>query len=368
MRSAVALVLVAPLALWSACGGDGPCVAPPDVSDLDLTSARSKLGSLSKLCVLDPPIVAGSGKLVTKNGTVPYDLTTPLFSDYTAKFRTIWIPTGTKIQYSATEVLGFPVGTIITKTFSFPADLRQPDLNVKVIETRVLMRTNSGWLTIPYVWNADETDAKIDLLGSLYTQPFVDAAGATQTPSYLIPSSNQCLLCHEGVDPSQPIGPKAGLLNHASPYLPGAPNQLDYLTTLGWLEGAPASTAAPKIPEFDQPAAGTLDQRARGWLESNCAHCHNEKGGARTTGLYLTYGETDPFKVGLCKPPVAAGSGTGGRKYDIIPGQPEASILPFRLESTMPSTMMPPVGRSLVHTASVALIKEWIASLPGSCN
>lgn len=361
------VVLLVPLVAFG-CGGSGPCEQPPDVSGLDFTSARTKLKNLSQLCLLDPPVTKGSGKLVVKHGAVPYELTTPLFSDYTEKFRTIWIPTGTKIQYSATEVLDFPVGTIITKTFAFAADLRQPDQNVKLVETRVLMRTNSGWLTLPYVWNEDETEATIDILGSLYTKPFVDLEGKTRTPSYLIPSATQCLLCHEGTTPAQPIGPKARLLNRTNEYDGVMVNQIDYLTQLGWLAGAPASADAPRIPPYNDPQAGTLNDRARGWLESNCAHCHSLTGGARTTGLFLKWDETDPFRLGICKPPVAAGSGTGGRKYDVIPGQPDLSIIPFRLDSTDPSTMMPPIGRSVVHDESLAVIKEWIGSLPGACN
>lgn len=367
LSSSASLVLLLPLAAM-ACGGSGPCEQPPDVSGLDFASAREKVKHLSSLCVLDPPVTKGSGKLVVKHGAVPYDLTTPLFSDYATKFRTIWIPPGTKIQYSATDVLDFPVGTIITKTFAFPADLRQPEANVKLVETRVLLHTNSGWLTLPYVWNADETEATIDIIGSIYTQPFVDATGTTRTPSYLIPSANQCLLCHEGTTPTSPIGPKARLLNRSYDYDGTMVNQLDHLVALGMLAGAPASADAPRIPPYNDPTAGSVNDRARGWLESNCAHCHSMTGGARTTGLYLKWDETDPFRLGICKPPVAAGSGTGGRKYDVIPGQPEASIIPFRLESTEPATMMPPAGRSLVHAESVTVIKEWIASLPGTCN
>lgn len=367
MRSSCLLLVLAPLAAMG-CGGNEPCSQPPDVSGLDFASARDKLKNLSSLCVVDPPLTKGSGKLVVKHGTVPYDLSSPLFSDYATKFRTIWIPPGTKIQYHPTDVFEFPVGTIITKTFAFPADLRQPEVNVKVVETRVQLRTNGGWVTLPYVWNDAETEASIDILGSLRTDPFIDETGTTRTPSYLIPSANQCLLCHEGTTPASPIGAKAGQLNRTYEYDGKMVNQIDHLVTLGMLAGAPPSAEATRMPAFDDPSAGSLNDRARSWLDSNCAHCHRETGGARTTGLYLTWGETDPFRLGICKPPVAAGSGTGGRKYDIIPGQPEASIIPFRLEATEPATLMPPAGRSLVHGESVAVIKEWIASLPGTCN
>lgn len=368
MRLSILLSLSA-IFLATACGGGGPCSAPPDLTKQTPDSAREKFQKLSDLCVVDPPTTPGSGKLVVKSGTVPYDLTTPLFSDYALKFRTMWIPPGTKITYSADGIFDLPVGSIVTKTFSFAADERVPDKDVRILETRVLLHTGGGWVALPYVWNAEQTDAKLDPLGSFYTTPFIDKNGVHQTPNYLIPSRTQCLLCHEGVDPTAPIGIKARVLNKDYAYDTGTMNQIEHLVSLGMLEGAPASAKdAPRIPAFDDPNDGTVEQRARAWLETNCAHCHSAKGGARTTGFFLDWAQTDPFTIGICKPPVAAGSGTGGRKYDIIPGQPDASIVPFRIESNEPATMMPPVGRSIVHTEGVAVVKQWIQSLNGTCN
>ncbi|MEZ5598728.1 MAG: hypothetical protein R3E84_20545 [Pseudomonadales bacterium] len=68
-----------------------------------------------------------------------------------------------------------------------------------------------------------------------------------------------------------------------------------------------------------------------------------------------------------CAPPIAAGSGTGGRNFGIVPGQPDASMLLWRMTSTNPGTRMPELGRSLVHAEGVALIHDWIAQMPGEC-
>jgi hypothetical protein len=83
------------------------------------------------------------------------------------------------------------------------------------------------------------------------------------------------------------------------------------------------------------------------------------------TGLFLEY-ERDwkETAFGNCKPPVAAGLGSGGREYALVPGKPQDSILAFRLETTNPSAMMPELGRTLIHSDSNALIKKWIKSLP----
>jgi hypothetical protein len=117
-----------------------------------------------------------------------------------------------------------------------------------------------------------------------------------------------------------------------------------------------------------QPGAvDDLDRRARSYLDVNCGHCHNPRGAADTSGLFLNMAETSSRRLGLCKPPIAAGRGTGGRHSAIVPGQPDASIMIYRVGSADPGVMMPELGRTTVHDAGVALLRAWIAALPGSC-
>ena len=58
----------------------------------------------------------------------------------------------------------------------------------------------------------------------------------------------------------------------------------------------------------------------------HCGHCHNANGAADTSGLLLDYADHPGDKMGLCKPPIAAGSGSGGRLYSIVPGHADQSI------------------------------------------
>ena len=51
--------------------------------------------------------------------------------------------------------------------------------------------------------------------------------------------------------------------------------------------------------------------------------------------------------------------------YDIVPGRPDESILAYRIASTHPGVMMPELGKRLVHDEGVALVREWIAAMPG---
>jgi len=116
---------------------------------------------------------------------------------------------------------------------------------------------------------------------------------------------------------------------------------------------------------MDEHAA--LDARARAYLDINCGHCHNAKGAANTTGLTLEASAPEDRHLGICKPPVAAGRGTGDHLFDIVPGQPDDSIIAYRMASADPGEMMPELGRSTVHREGVALIKAWIAAQQGGC-
>jgi hypothetical protein len=132
------------------------------------------------------------------------------------------------------------------------------------------------------------------------------------------------------------------------------------------LAGAPPPDRAPRQAAWDDPRSGTLDDRARAraWLEINCAHCHNPEGPARSSGLDLMAARQKPAAIGVNRPPVAAGIGSGGREYDIVPGQPDKSILVYRIASTHPGAMKPELGRRLVHEEGVALVRRWIAAMP----
>lgn len=300
---------------------------------------------------------------------VPYDLNTQLFSDYTHKHRFVWVPPGTQVRYDPVESFEFPAGTVIIKTFTYPVDQRDLGRGETVLETRLLVRRRHGWVGLPYVWNAERTDARLRPLGQALTVGGIQADGAYATYPYFVPNANQCKGCHNEHDNRMgPLGPKARNLNKPYAYPHGVENQLAYWTRIGLLAGAPDPAAAPYVPPFDDPQAGSLEARARAYLDVNCGNCHNPRGPGRTSGLYLTVHETDPLRLGICKSPAAAGRGTGGFLFDIAPGRPDESILVFRMVSTEPGIAMPELGRQRVHTQGVDVVREWIASLEGDCR
>lgn len=296
-------------------------------------------------------------------GVVPYSLNTPLFSDYAEKLRFVKLPDGQSVAYNDTAVLNFPVGTTLIKTFYFPNDFRDPAKGRRLMETRLLIHQPEGWKALEYVWNDEQTDALLEVAGDTKTVNYVDNAGMTRQHPYVIPNLNQCKGCHNRNEVMTPIGPSVRQLNGQLAYTGPTENQLTHWQKNGMLTGLPALASCPKAPVWNKPETGSLNDRARIWLDINCAHCHNPHGPAMTSGLNLSYSETNPTALGILKTPVAAGRGSGGHTYDIVPGKPDESILIYRLHSTDPGEMMPELGRKTVHTESLALLRAWINTL-----
>lgn len=336
-------------------------------------------------------VVMADGKRLRLNaGVDPYALNTALFSDYAHKLRTLWLPPGTQAKYSADAAFEFPVGTIISKTFYYPrvadgaenAVLRLAehkdesrdglDLSkMRMIETRLLVRRREGWVAFPYVWNEEQTEATLARGGDIVPLALHAPAGQDQAVlpiDYMVPDENQCAGCHATDNTSraiQPIGPRASHLNRDDPWHPGE-NQLVRMAATGRLEGLPA-TGIPRTARFDD-ASEPLDARARAYLDVNCGHCHSAQGPADTSGLWLDAATRDPIRLGECKPPVAAGQGTGDHMFDVVPGRPDESILVYRMRSLDPGAMMPEVGRATVHVEGVAVVRDWIKAWLGECS
>lgn len=333
---------IALLALCAAALGVAAARQPARVDDTAITAD----GYPAKLS--DYGFFTDLAKRTPAARVVGYDLETPLFSDYTTKQRFIYVPAGSQAKYDAKAAFDFPVGSALIKTFGFGAGAA-----FRPIETRLLLRRAAGWVAIPYVWNADGTDAVVKRAGTRLPVSFTDPSGRARQISYAVPNQNQCKDCHALSGQIAPIGPKARYLNHHG--------QLQTLVKGGVLDRAPAN--APRVARWDD-AKAPLDARARAYLEINCAHCHNPAGGASNSGLFLELDRTDPIALGIGKRPVAAGRGSGGRAFAIAPGNPEGSILIYRLRSTDPGIAMPELGRATAHDEGIALLSEWIESLP----
>jgi uncharacterized repeat protein (TIGR03806 family) len=337
-------------------------------------------------------LIVDGDTLHLNDRVVPYDLNTPLFSDYALKLRTVWIPLETSAKYSEDREFDFPIGTIISKTFHY--ELAEGDVGgaAKVIktdreavlsadgtldldeyylaETRLLIRYEVGWNAFAYVWNAEQNEAFLEPAGELLNLNLISKSGESESIIYFVPDRNQCVACHAPDHTSKelrPLGPKARQLNRDYSYITGTENQLTYWSNNGLLSGFEGLPHAPKLANWSNPGNATLEERSRAYLDANCAHCHNPNGAADTSGLNLNIEAEVDRNYGICKPPVAVGRGSGNRPYDIYPGRADDSILLFRMENTDPAIAMPELGRATNHIEAIAVVRDWVNGLSGEC-
>ncbi len=355
--------------------GLGACNQPPEVRVFPADLYPQRLSAWGV-------VVRRDDALVFTPRARPYELNSPLFSDYALKLRTLWLPVGTTAEFNVDEAFDFPTGTIVTKTFFYPRVREQGDSTLvakqgwsgdveeinftdhEIIETRLLVRQADRWDPLVYVWQGN--DAYLTVTGAI-KQFEVEQNQQTTKLNYIVPTRNECAACHatnHTTGAIQPIGLKARHLNRI---YPGADhNQLTIWQNTNLLSGLPTLDEVQHNAQPEDTTA-SVDHRARAYLDINCGHCHNAQGAADTSGLLLDAHTASLRQLGYCKSPIAAGRGSGGRSYGIVPGQPDASILIYRLEITDPGERMPELGRTLIHKEGVALLRRWINEIPGSC-
>jgi uncharacterized repeat protein (TIGR03806 family) len=238
---------------------------------------------------------AHSPALKPNRGVIPYE-NTPLFSDYSDKYRFVWISPGTSAHYRDDGPFEFPVGTVLAKTFAFPVGERSAE---KLIETRLLVHSKAGWVALPYVWDEKQSDATLQLVPDPVRVKWTDASARLHDFNYLIPNANECRECHENQNVLLPIGPKARNLNRELAYEDSVENQLEHWARVGYLQGLPATAARPRGAKWDDPGSGSVTDRARAYLDNNCAHCHQPGGQAGYTGVDLRLTQADPGAPGI---------------------------------------------------------------------
>jgi uncharacterized repeat protein (TIGR03806 family) len=272
-------------------------------------------------------------------GLTPYRVQTPLWSDGAEKLRFVFVPDGQRARAQGEGLLDLPVGSALVKTFKFGG---------RLIETRVLLHRADGWVGLPYLWNAEQSDARLVLAGArlALTTP------AGQPIDYAVPNKNQCKECHASGGVVTPIGPKARNLSS---------DWLAAFRKAGKLDAVP--TVVRRVPLWEDRARVPVADAARGWLDANCAHCHKPDGAASNSGLYLGWDVTDRAALGLGKRPVAAGRGAGNLSFDVVPGDPDHSILAYRLASLEGGVAMPELGRASVDPAGLSIVRAWIAAM-----
>lgn len=315
-----------------------------------------------------PPLLSQTGvfkdtaHLVPDDGLIPYDLVVAFWSDGASKQRWAAVPAGGKIKFSATGDWTFPAGSVLIKTFELSVDETHPE-NRRRLETRLLVRDDSGGVYgAAYKWRADNSDA--ELLDSSLTEtiPINTATGATRTQTWYYPSQQNCLECHN-THTSGVLGLKTRQMNRGYTYPSGlTDNQLRTWNHLGVFDRNLTDT---DIAAFPRLAAGSdptrsLEDRARSYLDANCSQCHRPGG---TVANFDARYDTPLEKQALINGPVLIDERIDKSRV-IAPNDIWRSIVFMRI-NTVGEVRMPPLARETIDEQGVALMKQWITSLPG---
>ena len=302
---------------------------------------------------------------------IPYSLISTLHSDYSDKFRFLYVPPATPAHYRSEGLLDLPVGSALVKTFSYPASDSANAPN-HLLETRLLVHTEDGWQARVYIWNREQTQAHYKVGGKSINIDWLSVGGDPTPLRYRVPNLNQCKGCHSKDQVMVPIGPRARNLDFAFDYdsvpgfaatgIEGRRNQLKVWAELGALADLPRHPGHRKSVSWGDRNAD-LQARARAYLDINCGHCHQPGGAANSSGLFLNLEESRRVHLGIGKKPTATGRASGGRPYSLVPGQPEQSILLYRMQSDKPGTQMPEISLTRPHAEGIELIRDWIMSL-----
>jgi len=282
------------------------------------------------------------------SGLIPYAPSAPFWSDGAAKERWIGLPDGQNIAVNADGDWDFPNGTVLVKNFR---------LDNRLIETRLFMRHPDGiWAGYSYEWDAQGTDATLVRGGKQVT---------VGSQTWIYPSEAQCMQCHtEAAGRSLGLETKQLASNITYPQTGRDANQLLTLNAIHTLAPPIADPSAEVAYPNPTGTAGTLNDRARSYLHTNCSQCHRP-GGPTTANMDLRY-STPLANTNACDVAPGLGDLNIANARLIAPGAADRSVIPARMSLRDNPDAMPPIG-ARPDTEGEQLIREWINSL-SSCN
>lgn len=299
--------------------------------------------------------------VVPNAGLIPYNVIVPFWSDGATKSRWVSVPDDQKIKFAPTGEWIFPRGTVFVKTFLLATNELHPN-SLRRLETRfIVCDATGGVYGVTYKWRADNSDA--DLLATNLTEAIpIQTATGVRTQMWYYPSRADCLACHTR-NAGGVLGVQTRQLNRDLTYPSGVTdNELRVWNHLGLfdtnLNDADLKNF-PKLARLDD-ATRSLEDRARSYLDANCAQCHRPHG---TVAYFDARYDTPLAKQNLIDGPVLIDERIDNPRI-IAPNDIWRSILYMRTDTTE-AFKMPPLARNTIDVQGMKLLRQWIESLPG---
>ncbi len=302
---------------------------------------------------------------------IPYLPNTPLWSDGAQKVRYLSVPNNgapyaptEQISFAPTGAWSFPAGTIFVKTFELLTNQSDPT-SLHRLETRLLVRdTNGAVYGVTYKWRADHSDA--DLLYSNLTESIpIQTPTGVITQNWYYPSPSDCLQCHTAVA-NYVLGVNTRQLNNALTYSNGiVDNELRAMNRAGMFNPAFDESSISNMEALSavtNPVA-SFEQRARSYLDANCAQCHQPGGSGPTFDARY---DTPLASQNIINTPAVKGNLGYDHMNIVTPSDVWRSSIYDRMNTVDPAIKMPTLARNLIDTNAVALMAQWINSLGGT--
>ena len=309
--------------------------------------------------------------LTPNPGVIPYDLIESFWSDGAEKKRWLVVPNNgshdtaqEKISFSENGDWEFPVGSVLIKHFEMPINELNPSVK-KRLETRFSIKASSGhFYFLTYKWNNEQTDALLLDSRLEETIQITTANGSVRNQTWTYPGTPDCISCHNPATKGT-LGPRTRYLNRdiLYPVTGVSANQLVTLSHLGILDQSINNNTVLGYQTYkalDDPTA-SLDEKARSYLDMNCAYCHRPGGTGERAQFDLRL-SNDLVQTGLMYAGTNSPLGIPGERI-VVGGDASKSILYHRTESVDPTIAMPPVAKNLVDQKGLDLIELWINQL-----
>ncbi|MBI1353768.1 MAG: hypothetical protein GC160_05425 [Acidobacteria bacterium] len=301
-------------------------------------------------------------------GVIPYEINAPFWSDGAIKERFFALPGDAKIKFDEEKAWTFDDGAVTVKSFQLELEPGNP-ASRKRVETRIVLKQEDHWVGYTYAWNDKGTDAVLVDEGGMdkaYKIRDASAPGGVREQVWHYPSREECMFCHSRAA-GFVLGLRTQQMNRDQTYGKITDNQLRTLDHIGIfhepLEKKPEEYAKFADP-FD-PQAGSVETRARVYLDVNCAMCHVNDGGGNAAIQVSFKTPTDKTKM-IGEMPMH--DVAGGQEMRVVaPGDPDHSVLYWRM-TQRGASQMPPSSTNIVDKQGAELIADWIRSLSAGDN
>lgn len=282
------------------------------------------------------------------SGLIPYAPAAQFWSDGADKNRWIALPDGTNANVQPDGDFSFPRGTVLVKNFG---------IGNQLVETRLFMRHPDGnWAGYTYEWNGAQTIATRIRNGAT-----VNVSGQ----DWIIPSESDCLICHTEIAGFS-LGLETAQQNSNFLYATTGitDNQLEVYNHID-LFSVDIPEPVSQLDALADPynATADIDARARAYLHTNCAGCH-QPFGPTPTSMDLRF-DTTLNQTQTCDEVPQDDLGIANARL-IAPGDASRSVLIERI-NRRDQFAMPPLASNLVDHEGVSLLTDWVNQL-SNCN